>query len=161
MVHRTGYNRNTGTYKKSYSPPSVHKSVASKKKSSLKKRSLQKTTSLEAAIKPWLGTPYAYGKSSRSGTDCSGYVMQIYKSHYGIRLPHKASKIYAMGSRVSDSKLKEGDLVFFGNLWGVNHVGIYLSGNRFTHASSSQGVIITSMDMKYWKSKYKGARSFF
>lgn len=119
-------------------------------------------TSLEQLAKSWIGTPYVYGGSSKSGTDCSGYVMQIYKSHYGISLPHNAGQMYddSRGSSVSRGSLQEGDLVFFGSFWKIDHVGIYLSGDRFTHASSSKGVIISPMSDNYWRPKYQGARRF-
>ena len=120
------------------------------------------SSSLEQLAKSWIGTPYVYGGSSKSGTDCSGYVMQLYKSHYGISLPHSASQMYddSRGSSVSRGSLKEGDLVFFGSFWKIDHVGIYLKGDRFTHASSSKGVMISPMSDNYWRPKYQGARRF-
>lgn len=120
------------------------------------------SSSLEQLAKSWIGTPYVYGGSSKSGTDCSGYVMQIYKSHYGISLPHSASQMYddSRGSSVSRGSLQEGDLVFFGSFWKIDHVGIYLKGDRFTHASSSRGVMISPMSDNYWRPKYQGARRF-
>ena len=120
------------------------------------------SSSLEQLAKSWIGTPYVYGGSSRSGTDCSGYVMQLYKAHYGISLPHNAGQMYddSRGSSVSRGSLQEGDLVFFGSFWKIDHVGIYLKGDRFTHASSSKGVIISPMSDNYWRPKYQGARRF-
>ena len=119
-------------------------------------------SSLEQLAKAWIGTPYVYGGSSKSGTDCSGYVMQIYKAHYGISLPHNAGQMYddSRGSSVSRGSLQEGDLVFFGSFWKIDHVGIYLKGDRFTHASSSRGVMISPMSDNYWRPKYQGARRF-
>jgi lipoprotein Spr len=120
------------------------------------------SSSLEQLAKSWIGTPYVYGGSSKSGTDCSGYVMQLYKAHYGISLPHNAGQMYndSRGSSVSRGSLQEGDLVFFGSFWKIDHVGIYLKGDRFTHASSSKGVIISPMNDNYWRPKYQGARRF-
>ena len=119
-------------------------------------------TNLEKYAKEWLGAKYVYGAASKKKTDCSGYVMQVYKGFYGISLDHNAQRIYddGRGYSIKRSKLQEGDLVFFGNFWKISHVGIYLTGNRFIHASTSDGVVITSMDDKYWSSKYKGARRF-
>lgn len=186
---RTGYDRSIGGYK---SAPSEHASTektgaksstgaspsrdpshkkttagATKQAATTKmaqESSTRKTTgtSLEQLAKSWIGTPYVYGGSSKSGTDCSGYVMQIYKSHYGISLPHNAGQMYddSRGSSVSRGSLQEGDLVFFGSFWKIDHVGIYLSGDRFTHASSSKGVIISPMSDNYWRPKYQGARRF-
>jgi lipoprotein Spr len=50
---------------------------------------------------------------------------------------------------------KEGDLVFF-NIKGsrISHVGIYLMNNFFVHASSSQGIMISSLEDKYWSKYY-------
>ena len=88
--------------------------------------------------------------------------MQVYKGYYNIALDHSASAMYkdSRGKSVSRGSLKEGDLVFFGSLWKIDHVGIYLSGDRFIHASTSKGVMISPMNDKYWSHKYQGGRRF-
>lgn len=118
---------------------------------------------LEGLANTWIGTKYKMGGSTRSGIDCSGYVMVIYKELYNIALDHNAARIFkdSRGKSVSRGDLKEGDLVFFGDFWGISHIGIYLNGDRFTHASTSRGVMISPMNDKYWSPKYKGARRFF
>ena len=134
--------------------------AASKTKKQAKPAS--KPTNLEKYAKEWLGAKYVYGAASKKKTDCSGYVMQVYKGFYNIALDHNAQRIYddGRGYSIRRTKLQEGDLVFFGNFWKISHVGIYLKGNRFIHASTSKGVVITPMDDNYWSSKYKGARRF-
>lgn len=117
---------------------------------------------LEQYANAWLGAKYEYGAASKKKTDCSGFVMQVYKGYYNIALDHNASKMYKdpRGSKVSRGSLKEGDLIFFGSFWSIDHVGIYLNGDRFIHASSSKGVIISPMNDKYWSPKYQGGRRF-
>ena len=138
------------------------KATAKKTEKTKKEKKAAKPTNLEKYAKEWLGAKYVYGAASKKKTDCSGYVMQVYKGFYGISLDHNAQRIYddGRGYSIKRNKLQEGDLVFFGNFWKISHVGIYLKGNRFIHASTSKGVVITSMDDNYWSSKYKGARRF-
>ena len=142
----------------------TEKAVVPKTTNTAKKqtKTAAKPTNLEKYAKEWLGAKYVYGAASKKKTDCSGYVMQVYKGFYGISLDHNAQRIYddGRGYSIKRNKLQEGDLVFFGNFWKISHVGIYLKGNRFIHASTSKGVVITSMDDNYWASKYKGARRF-
>lgn len=172
---RSGYDRKIGAYKPA---PSAQQKAAAKqaaKQSGTKTASANSAqsrsndaakqrqySSLEDMVKSWLGTPYVWGGASRSGTDCSGYVMNLYKDYYGISISHKASMIYddSRATKVSRDKLKEGDLVFFGNFFKITHVGIYLSDDRFSHASSSRGVIISKLSEKYYAERYKGARRF-
>ena len=117
---------------------------------------------LENYARGWMGAKYVYGKATKTKTDCSGFVMQVYKGYYNIALDHSASKMYkdSRGRSVSRGGLKEGDLVFFGSLWKIDHVGIYLNGGRFIHASTKNGVMISPMQDKYWGHKYQGARRF-
>ncbi len=138
---------------------------ASKKKEAQRvaaKNTPPKYTSLEALANTWIGTRYKMGGTTKKGIDCSGYVMVIYKELYNIDVPHNAATIFKdpRGKNVSRGDLREGDLVFFGDFWGISHIGIYLSGDRFTHASTSKGVMISPMNDKYWSPKYKGARRF-
>lgn len=138
------------------------KATAKKTEKTKKEKKAAKPTNLEKYAKEWLGAKYVYGAASKKKTDCSGYVMQVYKGFYGIALDHSAQHMYddGRGYSIKRKKLQEGDLVFFGNFWKISHVGIYLKGDRFIHASTSKGVVITPMDDNYWASKYKGARRF-
>jgi murein DD-endopeptidase / murein LD-carboxypeptidase len=142
---RTGYDRNAGTWKSS---PSRHLvQVASG------------DPALLALVKPWLGTPYRYGKQDKSGTDCSGFVQVIMQSYKQVLLPRNSAQAYKEGTSVDRDGLLPGDLVFFGSLWGIDHTGIWLGEGRFVHASTSSGVIITHLDSDvYWSKRYKGAR---
>ena len=85
---------------------------------------------LEAA--QWIGTPYRSGGQSRKGTDCSGFVRQVYKKVYGIDLPRSTTEQVEEGKRVRRHKLREGDLVFFhgSKRRRANHVGIYLKEGK-------------------------------
>ncbi len=99
----------------------------------------------------WLGTPYVNGAEDKSGTDCSGFVQQVYKTVYGITTARSSSGIYDEAIKVKKEKLQMGELVFFKiNTAKVGHVGIFLQETYFIHASSSKGVMVSSLDLEYW-----------
>ena len=106
--------------------------------------------------KKYLGVPYVWGGSTPKGFDCSGFVQYVFM-HHGISLPRTSSQQYKVGTYIKRADLKPGDLVFFGTT-GVSHLGIYIGDNQFIHASSSKGVIITSLSNSYWAVRYYGAR---
>lgn len=111
------------------------------------------------AILAWMGTPYDYGGESKSGTDCSGFTMQIFKESAGMDLPRTTEEQAKLGSAVAKEDLKFGDLIFF-NTTGENpsHVGIYIGDDMFAHASVSFGVTLSSMYSSYYKKRYTEAR---
>ena len=103
----------------------------------------------------WIGVPYRSGGTSKYGVDCSGLTSTIYKKVYRKNLERNANDQRKKDCRkVKKGKLKEGDLVFFHNgkkKKTATHVGIYLKDHKFIHASTRQGVIISTLDEAYWK----------
>lgn len=109
---------------------------------------------IEAAS--WLGTPYKYGGNSRNGIDCSAFTQNIYHDVYHKKIARRSidQMKKSCKKRIRKRKLKEGDLVFFGsagNKRRCSHVGIYLKDKKFIHASTSKGVMVSSLHQKYWK----------
>lgn len=84
----------------------------------------------------FVGNRYVWGGTSlTNGVDCSGFTMQVY-AHYGISLPHHAASQPGYGTRVSSSEAKPGDLFFYSNGDGINHVAIYIGNGQVVHASN-------------------------
>jgi len=116
-----------------------------------------------SAAKPWLGVPYKFGGTDYDGVDCSGFVQQLYQQVFDIRLPRTTDQMYAGGSFVRAGWLACADLLFFKNIrgGGVDHVGIYIGNNKFVHASSSQGVVISDLTSEYYSAHFVSARRYF
>jgi len=111
-----------------------------------------------ATAERYKGVPYKAGGVSPKGFDCSGYVQYVFRQH-GKQLPRTADRQYEVGKKVDKKALQAGDVVFFTtDEKGASHCGIYVGKGKFIHASSSRGVIITSLDDSYWKPRYLGAR---
>lgn len=103
----------------------------------------------------WLGTPYQYGGVTLAGADCSGFVLSVYKNVYDINLARVTTDMVKNSRKVNKRNLQEGDLVFFRiNRVKVSHVGIYLSNNKFAHASSSRGVVIDDITNDYYEKRF-------
>ncbi len=114
---------------------------------------------LDRQVNLWWGTPYAWGGNGHRGVDCSGYVCAVYTTVYGINLPRTSREQYKRGRPIERNQLRRGDLIFFNtDGTGVSHVGIYLGGGRFTHASNSDGVTIDKLSSPYYSKRYLGAR---
>ena len=112
----------------------------------------------------FIGTPYRWGgTSARSGFDCSGLTMTVYRLN-GLELPRSASAQFRAGDAVARSAVRPGDLVFFatGRTGRVSHVGIYTGGGKFLHAPGrGKSIRTASLDNAYFRPRYKGARRYF
>ena len=118
----------------------------------------EESSHLNNFIKKWLDTPYEYGGMSKSGVDCSGFSSIVMREVYGLKIPRSADDQYNAGEKVGDGWRSPGDLVFFKNVrgHGVDHVGIYMGDNRFAHASTKKGVIVSDLDEDYYRKRYVG-----
>ncbi len=119
---------------------------------------------LISEAKTYLGTPYLYGGTTRNGIDCSSFVQHVYDA-FNISLPRTSVLQSQEGERISKEELKKGDLIFFAHTSKsrISHVAIVESVSPtgevfFIHASSSQGVTISSLDMPYWEKRFRTAK---
>ncbi len=114
-----------------------------------------------AYAEEFLGTPYVYGGNGPNSFDCSGFVKYIF-THFGYSVNRTASTQLNNGTAVTKDQLQPGDIVFFknaGDTHAASHVGIYVGGETFIHASSDTreveySSLVTSNNAK----KYIAAR---
>lgn len=110
-------------------------------------------------IEDWYGTPYRMGGKNKDGIDCSGFVNTLLYNVFQQDFSGTSAQMYDHVKKLrSRSDLREGDLVFFRiSKKRISHVGIYLDNDRFVHASTSSGVMISDLNEAYWKKYYAGA----
>ncbi|CNF50851.1 cell wall-associated hydrolase [Mycobacterium tuberculosis] len=86
-----------------------------------------------------IGSPYVWGAAGPSSFDCSGLVVWAYAQVGKPGLPHYTGDLYQLGTKVSRSELRSGDLVYFGG--NLHHMGIYLSDGKYLHAPQTGDVV--------------------
>ena len=109
------------------------------------------------------GTRYKYGGTTKKGMDCSGLIYTSFKKE-NIVLPRTSRAMSTQGEWIPLRKAEKGDLVFFKtnkkkNI--INHVGLVIetgSTLKFIHASVSKGVVVSSLDERYWNNCFSGVR---
>jgi cell wall-associated NlpC family hydrolase len=108
-----------------------------------------------------IGVRYRWGGNSpQTGLDCSGFVRYVFNDTFGFLLPRKSSQMSDVGTEISKTELKPGDLVFFNTMRRTfSHVGIYVGDNKFIHAPSrGKAIRVDDMTKAYWVKRYNGAR---
>lgn len=123
-----------------------------------------KTEDIISYAKSFQGTKYKFGGTTKKGMDCSGLVYTSFKSE-NINLPRVSRDMATKGNKISINTANNGDLVFFRtnkNKKTINHVGLVVEKKKgelfFIHSTTSLGVIISSLEEKYWKSAFVEAR---
>jgi hypothetical protein len=111
------------------------------------------------------GVPYVYGAESPEAFDCSGFVQYVYSHAAGIVLPRNSKGQWAEGKSVEKGEAKPGDLFLFDTAGGggPSHVAIYLGDDSIIHAVSegpNTGIIVSSVNDRYFAPRYIGARYF-
>ena len=145
---------------------SSHKAASTSRSTttSSKKASHKKSEAIVNYAKTFKGTRYKFGGTTKKGMDCSGLVYVSYQKE-GVTMPRISRDMAKKGKRISLSKTNKGDLLFFKtnkNKNTINHVGLVVENKRgeifFIHATSSLGVIISSLDERYWKNSFVEVR---
>lgn len=112
-------------------------------------------TKLYQFVYDWLGTPYRLGGDSKKGIDCSKFSLAVYENVFNTTIGYNSRNQYANVTPVNRKDLQPGDLVFFKiRSKNITHVGVYLGDDKFAHASSSKGVMVSSLKEPYWNRYY-------
>ncbi len=142
----------TNTRKKTTTTSVVQKKEVASSNTYEKPGNTSKTgEAIVAYAKKFKGLRYSSGSQSlKSGADCSGFTMLIYRE-FGISLPRTVGGQLSRGKVVSKSNLQKGDLVFFKkkgcSKCGASHVSIYIGGGQVIHETRpGRGVAITGID---------------
>ena len=112
-------------------------------------------TKLYQFVYEWLGTPYRLGGDSKRGIDCSKFSLAVYENVFNTTIGYNSRNQYQNVTPVRKGELEPGDLVFFKiRSRNITHVGVYIGDNKFAHASSSKGVMISNLNEPYWRRYY-------
>ncbi len=112
-----------------------------------------------------LGKPYVLGAVGPDQFDCSGLVMYCLEPE-GFEFPVHAAALIGTDERYELIKnprdLLAGDVVCFDTVRDSDpsdHMGFYIGGNRFVHASSTGEVKISVLD-DFYLERFTGARRY-
>lgn len=133
-------------------------------KNTYKSPSKSKADRIINQAEAFAGTQYKFGGTTRNGMDCSGLIYVAFQKE-NIALPRVSRDMATRGKPVTKGAIKKGDLVFFKtnkNSNKINHVGLVTQVKAgviyFIHATTSKGVLTSSLEERYWKSAYSQAR---
>ena len=116
-------------------------------------RTVKLQNALLKSFENWKGTRYSFGGDSSRGIDCSALTRRVYREVFSFELPRVTKDQIKVGRHVSRHNLKPGDILYFRPDGKYNHTAVYLGNSLFINASSSKGVILSSLEHSYW-SKY-------
>ena len=116
-------------------------------------------------IKTHVGAPYEYGAVGPDSFDCSGLIYYSASKAIKVQLPRTAKAIYNYARIIPDENRELGDLMFFKTTGSstISHIGVYIGNNQFISAISdgpNTGVIVSSLNQDYWKSRYVSTGQF-
>jgi len=120
--------------------------------------SKNKRSTMVTYAKSFIGVPYVYGGTDKTGIDCSGLIYTVARESIKLQLPRTVAALYGYVKVIPDNQKEAGDILFFKTVGDkVSHAGIYIGNNQFIHAASdgpNTGVILSSLSEAYWKQHY-------
>lgn len=139
----------------------LFQACSSGKKARERQRKIDRVISV---ARSYTGTPYKWGGTTKSGMDCSGLLLQSFKS-INVPIPRTSKEQSKLGKKLSKGEVKPGDLLFFATSKKkrkITHVGLVTSTRgkevKFIHASSSVGVVESNLSSKYYSKRFRFAR---
>ena len=123
--------------------------------SAQEKRRVKIEKKLLTSYSKWKGTKYRLGGDSKDGIDCSALTRRVYRETFNQELPRVSTQQIKKGRRVAAKDLKSGDIVYFKPENRINHTAVYVGNSLFINASSSKGVVISSLKSRYWRKYFK------
>ncbi len=101
----------------------------------------------------FLGLPYTWGGSSSFGYDCSGFVQMLMRQR-GYLIPRDADVQAAWSGfePVKVSRLRAGDVLFFGGDGKITHTGMFIGHGKFIQATTHDHPVIQISKLDaYWR----------
>lgn len=126
----------------------------------IREKELSKADNIINTALTFSGVRYKYGGTTKKGMDCSGLLYVSFGAH-DVSLPRVSSVMANEGKRIRLRDVVKGDLLFFKTSRRgrkINHVGMVVRVEndeiKFIHASSSRGVIVSSLREGFWNSAF-------
>lgn len=149
---------------KKSSPSEVMETITSDNEKPLNSATDSKINSIVDYAIQFDGVKYKYGGTTKKGMDCSGLITTAFKSE-DVLLPRTTDDLASTGNSIELNEVQKGDLLFFAtrkNSRKINHVGLVIDTRpgyvEFIHATTSLGVIVSSLADQFWFFAFVEAR---
>ena len=111
----------------------------------------------EAAVGQ-IGMPYKTGGTSPAagGFDCSGLVIHSWKQAGVSITARSAAAQYTWSTRIKESQLRPGDLVFYKSASTVSHVALYVGNGDIVQARKPGVNLSRDKVATFWRSQLVG-----
>ena len=119
------------------------------------KKTVKLQNQLLKSYSNWKGTKYSLGGDSEDGMDCSALTRRVYREVFNKELPRVSTQQVKQGTRVSAKNLRSGDIVYFKPENRTSHTAVYVGNTLFINASSSKGVVMSSLKSPYWRKYFR------
>lgn len=100
-----------------------------------------------------------YGKSLKTGIDCSNFIHQIY-GKAGIEIDNTPNGMKKQAQKVTDEEALPGDIVYYDVNNGGGHVGIYLGSGLIINSAGHEGMIYPEGGVRICRLRYNDREEY-